>query len=104
MFIGFVAFMGAFYASQYKPIEKNIKFFVVKVCFVAITTHMSDSKSTTPTPKNRLFGMQIPPELDEQLTEVSRRHGLTKSGIARMAIERGLVVLVAQLQTEGKKP
>lgn len=62
---------------------------------------MPDAITPTPTAKSRLFGMQIPQELDDQLTEVSRRHGLTKSGIARMAIERGLAVLASQLETGG---
>ena len=62
---------------------------------------MPDAITPTPPAKNRLFGMQIPQELDDQLTEVSRRHGLTKSGIARMAIERGLVILATQLETGG---
>jgi predicted transcriptional regulator len=60
---------------------------------------MSDAEKNTLPAKSRLFGMQIPNELDDQLTEVSRRHCLTKSGIARMALERGLTVLTAQLET-----
>ena len=62
---------------------------------------MPDETLPTPIVKNRMLGMHIPQELDDQLTEVARRHGLTKSGIARMAIERGLVVLAAQLETGG---
>ena len=44
--------------------------------------------------------MQIPAELDEKLSEASRQHNLTKSGIARLAIERGLVVLNDQLTSD----
>jgi hypothetical protein len=50
-----------------------------------------------PSPKTRLFGMQIPEELDALLTESAARHNLTKSGIARLALERGLVVVNEQL-------
>ena len=43
--------------------------------------------------------MQLPAELDEALTEAATRHNLTKSGIARMALSRGLSLLNEQLQT-----
>lgn len=62
---------------------------------------MSDAVTatqTTPEPaKTRLFGMQIPIELDALLSESASRHNLTKSGIARMALERGLPILNDQL-------
>lgn len=54
--------------------------------------------------KNRLFGVQISAELDAQLAESAKRYNLTKSGIARLALERGLVVLNEQLGTENPKP
>jgi hypothetical protein len=60
--------------------------------------------SPTPIAKNRLFGMQIPTELDTQIGDAARRHNLTKSAVARMAIERGLPVLAEQLETGGLVP
>ena len=58
------------------------------------------SNATPPTPttsKPRLFGMQISEDLDAKITDAAVRNGLTKSGIARLAIERGLIVLNEQL-------
>ena len=37
--------------------------------------------------------MQISEELDQRISESARTHNLTKSGIARLAIERGLLVV-----------
>jgi hypothetical protein len=41
--------------------------------------------------------MQISEDLDAKITDAAVRNGLTKSGIARLAIERGLIVLNEQL-------
>lgn len=49
---------------------------------------------------SRIFGMQLPQELDDALTEAASRHNLTKSGIARMALARGLTTLNEQLQAQ----
>ena len=46
---------------------------------------------------SRIFGMQLPAELDAALTQAASRHNLTKSGIARMALARGLSLLNEQL-------
>ena len=53
-----------------------------------------------PPPRTRLFGMQIPADLDATLGETARRHNLTKSGIARLALARGLAILNEQLQSD----
>jgi len=54
--------------------------------------------------KARVFGMQIPPELDDQLTEAAARLHLTKSGLARLALARGLLVVEEQLSVGGEVP
>ena len=58
----------------------------------------TESESPTPAAKTRLFAMQIPTEMDETLGDVSRRHNLNKSAVARMALERGLPILINQLE------
>ncbi len=54
---------------------------------------MSNADSPTPPAKTRLFGMLLPASLDAQLTEIATRLNLTKSGVARLALERGLPIV-----------
>lgn len=57
-----------------------------------------------PAPKTRLFGMQIPAELDTELTEAASSLNLTKSAVARMALQKGLPFVIGKLEKITAKP
>jgi len=62
---------------------------------------MSDAKRATKrSGKPRLFGCQISAELDAEITAAAKRLGLAKSAVARLAMQRGIAVVVDQLQPE----
>lgn len=48
-----------------------------------------------------MFGVQISAELDEEITNAAKTLGLSKSGVARLAMQRGISVVVDQLNPEG---
>jgi hypothetical protein len=50
-------------------------------------------------PAYNLLTIRIPASLDCLIAEAGKRNQLTKSAIARLAIERGLAVLDAQLSS-----
>jgi predicted transcriptional regulator len=60
---------------------------------------MSNDVSTTTTQAAKTFGFQISEDLEARLTAAATALQLSKSGVARLAIERGLPVLEAQLAT-----
>ena len=49
------------------------------------------------TPTLSLLTIRIPQELDIAIQAAGKRNQLTKSAVARLAIERGLTVLESQL-------
>jgi predicted DNA-binding protein len=49
------------------------------------------------TPTLSLLTIRIPQELDTAIQAAGKRNQLTKSAVARLAIERGLTVLESQL-------
>ena len=61
---------------------------------------MANDVSTTTTTANKTFGFQISEELEARLSKAATELHLSKSGIARLAIERGLPILESQLSTE----
>ena len=66
---------------------------------------MSDAKRATKrSGKPRLFGCQISAELDAEITHAAEKTGLTKSGVARLAMQRGIVVVLEQLQPTTAQP
>ena len=63
---------------------------------------MSNDVSTTTTQAVKTFGFVISEELETRLTTAATALQLSKSGIARLAIERGLPVLEAQLMPQAE--
>lgn len=62
---------------------------------------MSDAESPTDDAmKARILGFQISAELDAEIADAAVRLHLSKSSVARLAVQRGLVVLLEQLQPE----
>jgi hypothetical protein len=67
----------------------------------ATTSCMSDAEyPTDDLQKSRVLGFQISPELDAEIADAATRLHLSKSSVARLAVQRGLVVLLEQLQPE----
>jgi len=80
---------------------KKTKIFLEEVARLATPTRMSDAESPTDdAQKSRVLGFQIPSELDAQLADAAIRLHLSKSSVARLAVQRGLAVLLEQLQPE----
>jgi len=84
--------------TRFNPFKKITKFFIDPAIKPATTTHMTEATTTTPAEKGRLFGMQIPADLDAELSRASAKLNLTKSALARLALQRGLVVVMEQLE------
>ena len=61
---------------------------------------MATDDSTTTTNPSKTFGFQISEELEARLSKAATELQLSKSGIARLAIERGLPILESQLSKE----
>jgi len=89
---------GAWFFTRFNPFKKITKFFIDPAIKPATTTHMTEATTTTPAEKGRLFGMQIPADLDAELSRASAKLNLTKSALARLALQRGLVVVMEQLE------
>jgi len=80
---------------------KKTKIFLEEVARLATPHRMSDAESPTDdAQKSRVLGFQIPSELDAQLADAAIRLHLSKSSVARLAVQRGLTVLLEQLQPE----
>ena len=47
--------------------------------------------------------MQLPTDLDERLSHAAKKLNLTKSGVARMALDRGLAVITEQLAVQNDR-
>ena len=63
---------------------------------------MPDAETpTTNRPKPRIMGFQIPAELDAAINDAASRLQLSRSSVARLACQRGLSVLLEQLDMEG---
>lgn len=95
---------GAWFFTRFNPFKKITKFFIDPAIKPATTTHMTEATTTTPAEKGRLFGMQIPADLDAELSRASAKLNLTKSALARLALQRGLVVVMEQLEGQTTEP
>lgn len=58
---------------------------------------MSD-KNADDRRRGKPISLRLSPELEDEFAKASAELGLSKSDIARLAIERGLKVLIAQLK------
>jgi hypothetical protein len=61
---------------------------------------MTDAETTTnEQQKPRILGFQIDAELDAQITYAAQAVKLSRSATARLAVERGLPVILDQLRS-----
>lgn len=60
---------------------------------------MADADPATDKP--RVLGFQIPESLENELIHAAEKLHLSKSSVARLALQRGLTVLLEQLSQEG---